>query len=134
LTRDILDPLTATCATDRLADTRDPLPCCCWRSPQAGGGAAKWRGLRIEQLSDEPAVSLNPTDPKSPTLPCVSIHLGRTKTGDADDEGRVFLVGRPVGGLREWLERSDIQKGRSSVRSTAGRQSWSAVSPRSRST
>ena len=37
--------------------------------------------------------------------------LGRTKTGDADHEGRVFLVGPPVEALREWLERADIQKG-----------------------
>ena len=52
-----------------------------------------------------------PCNPNSPTLPCVSIQLGRTKTGDADDEGRVFLVGPPVDALREWLERADIQKG-----------------------
>jgi integrase len=67
--------------------------------------------LRVEQLSDEPAVPLDPTDPRSPALPCVSIQLGRTKTGDADDEGRVFLVGPPVEALREWLERADIRKG-----------------------
>jgi hypothetical protein len=62
-------------------------------------------------LSDEPAVPLDPTDPKSPTLPCVSIQLGRTKTGDADEEGKVFLVGPPVEALREWLQRADIHRG-----------------------
>jgi len=62
-------------------------------------------------LSDEPPVPLDPRDPKSPTLPCLAIQLGRTKTGDADDEGRVLLVGPPVAALREWLERADIKKG-----------------------
>ena len=45
------------------------------------------------------------------TLPCLAIQLGRTKTGDADEEGRVLLVGPPVEALREWLERADIKKG-----------------------
>ncbi|MCP3468696.1 hypothetical protein NLN62_52845 (plasmid) [Bradyrhizobium sp. CCGUVB23] len=54
---------------------------------------------------------LDPRDPKSPILPCLAIQLGRTKTGDADDEGKVFLVDPPVEALREWLERADIQKG-----------------------
>lgn len=67
--------------------------------------------LRVEQLSDEPLVPLDPLDPKSPTLPCVAIQLGRTKTGNADDEGRVLLVGPPVEALREWLERADISQG-----------------------
>jgi len=43
-------------------------------------------------------------------LPCVTIQLGRTKTGDADDAGRVLLVGRPVADLREWLQRADISR------------------------
>jgi integrase len=44
-------------------------------------------------------------------LPCVAIQLGRTKTGDADDAGRVLLVGPPVEALREWLQRADISRG-----------------------
>lgn len=68
-------------------------------------------GLRVEQLSDEPAVPLNPQDPNSETLPCLAIQLGRTKTGVADEAGRVLLVGPPVAALREWLERADITKG-----------------------
>ena len=67
--------------------------------------------LRVEQLSDEPPVPFNPQDPKSETLPCVAIQLGRTKTGQADEAGRVLLVGPPVEALREWLERADISKG-----------------------
>ena len=41
----------------------------------------------------------------------MAIQLGRTKTGDADEAGRVLLVGPPVEALREWLERADISKG-----------------------
>lgn len=67
--------------------------------------------LRVEQLSKEPEVLLDPCDPKSLTLPCLAIQLGRTKTGDASDEGRVFLVGPPVEALLEWLHRADIMKG-----------------------
>jgi len=110
VTRDVLDQLVSTCATDRLADTRD-LAVLLLAFASGGRRRSEVARLRIEQLSDEPAVPLDPADPKSPTLPCVSIQLGRTKTGDADDEGRVFLVGPPVEALREWLERSDIHKG-----------------------
>jgi integrase len=41
----------------------------------------------------------------------VAIQLGRTKTGVADEVGRVLLVGPPVAPLRHWLERADIKKG-----------------------
>ena len=67
--------------------------------------------LRVEQLRDEPPARLDPHDPKSPALPGLAIQLGRTKTADADEEGRGLLVGPPVGALREWLERADITKG-----------------------
>ncbi|MDQ0333517.1 site-specific recombinase XerD [Mesorhizobium sp. YL-MeA3-2017] len=110
VTREVLDRLVATCATDRLADTRD-LAVLLLAFASGGRRRSEVARLRVEQLSDEPAVPLDPTDPKSPALPCVSIQLGRTKTGDADDEGRVFLVGPPVEALREWLERADIRKG-----------------------
>jgi hypothetical protein len=49
---------------------------------------------------------LDPRDPKSPTLPGLAIQLGRTKTGDADEAGRVLLVEPPVEALREWLDRA----------------------------
>lgn len=110
VTRDVLNRLTATCSTDRLANTRD-IAILLLAFASGGRRRCEVARLRVEQLSDEPAVPLDPTDPKSPTLACVSIQLGRTKTGDADEEGRVFLVGPPVDALREWLERSDIHKG-----------------------
>ena len=37
--------------------------------------------------------------------------LGRTKTGQADDDRRVLLLGRPVEALKDWLERADITNG-----------------------
>ncbi len=82
------------------------------------GGAAAGRAA---QRGAGAAVPLDPRDPRSPTLPCLAIQLGRTKTGDADDEGRVLLVGPPVEALREWLERADITNG--PVSRAAGRRS-----------
>ncbi len=110
VTRDVLDRLTATCTTDRLADTRD-LAILLLAFASGGRRSSEVARLRVDQLSDKPGVPLDPLDPNSPTLPCISIQLGRTKTGDADDEGRVFLVGPPVEALREWLDRADIRKG-----------------------
>ncbi|UGA49068.1 site-specific integrase (plasmid) [Bradyrhizobium quebecense] len=110
VTRDVLDRLLATCSSDRLADTRD-LAILLLAFASGGRRRSEVARLRVEQLTDEPPVPLDPLDPKSPTLPCVAIQLGRTKTGNADDEGRVLLVGPPVEALREWLERADISQG-----------------------
>ncbi|MBR1041191.1 site-specific integrase [Bradyrhizobium viridifuturi] len=110
VTRDVLDRLVATCTTDRLADTRD-VAVLLLAFASGGRRRSEVARLRVEQLIDEPAVPLNPRDPKSPTLPCLAIQLGRTKTADANDEGRVLLIGPPVDALREWLERADIKKG-----------------------
>ncbi len=110
VTRDILDRLLATCATDRLADTRD-FAILLLAFASGGRRRSEVARLRVEQLSEEPGVPLDPRDPNSPALPCISIQLGRTKTGDADDAGRVFLVGPPVDALREWLKRTNIRKG-----------------------
>ncbi|MHC2374890.1 integrase [Bradyrhizobium diazoefficiens] len=110
VTRDVLDRLIATCATDRLADTRD-LAILLLAFASGGRRRSEVARLRVEQLSDEPPVPLDPSDPQSASLPCLAIQLGRTKTSNADDEGRVLLVGPPVEALREWLERADIKKG-----------------------
>lgn len=111
VTRDVLDRLLATCSSDRLADTRD-LAILLLAFASGGRRRSEVARLRVEQLSDEAPVPLDLQDPKSETLPCVAIQLGRTKTGNADDEaGRVLLVGPPVEALREWLERADISQG-----------------------
>ena len=110
VTRDVLDRLLATCRSDRLADTRD-LAILLLAFASGGRRRSEVARLRVEQISDEPSVPLDPKDPQSPTLPCVAIQLGRTKTGVADEAGRVLLVGPPVEALREWLERADISQG-----------------------
>jgi integrase len=110
VTRDVLDRLLMTCCSDRLADSRD-LAILLLAFASGGRRRSEVARLRVEQLSEEPGVPLDPRDPRSKTLPCLSIQLGRTKTTQADDEGRVLLVGPPVEALREWRGRADIQKG-----------------------
>ena len=110
VTRNVLDRLLATCRSDRLADTRD-LAILLLAFASGGRRRSEVARLRVEQISDEPAVPRDPKDPQSPTLPCVAIQLGRTKTGVADEAGRVLPVGPPVAALREWLERADIARG-----------------------
>lgn len=109
VTREVLDRLLATCRSDRLVDTRD-LAILLLAFASGGCRRSEVARLRVEQLNDEAPVPFNPQDPKSETLPCVAIQLGRTKTGQADEAGRVLLVGPPVEALREWLECADIVK------------------------
>ena len=82
MTRDVLDRLVATCATGRLADMRG-LAILLLAFASGGRRRSEVARLRIEQLSDEPALPLDPTNPKSPT----------------------------VEALREWLKGADIQNG-----------------------
>ncbi len=110
VTRDILDRLISTCQTDRLADTRD-LAILLVAFASGGRRRSEVARLRLEQLSDEGTVPLDPEDKNSPRLPCMAITLGRTKNSQADDDARVLLVGPPVIALREWIERADVKKG-----------------------
>jgi len=110
VTRDILEKLLAVCATDRLADCRDrALLLVAFAS--GGRRRSEIARLRVEHCRDDPPVALDPADPDSPRLPCLTIHLGRTKTTAADDDPRALLVGPPVEALKLWLERADIAKG-----------------------
>jgi integrase len=110
VTRDILDRLLASCRSDRLTDTRDrALLLIAFGS--GGRRRSELASLRVEQLSDETPIPIDPDDPRSPHLPCMTIALGRTKTAGADDDARVLLVGSPVDALRTWLQRADIAKG-----------------------
>jgi integrase len=110
VTRDVLDRLIATCATNRLADTRN-LAILLLAFASGGRRRSEVAWLRVEQLRNEPPAQLDRRDPKSRTLSCLGIQLGRSKTGDADGEGTVLLVDPPVEALREWPERADITKG-----------------------
>lgn len=110
ITRDILERLLATCQSDRLVDCRDrALLLVAFAS--GGRRRSELASLRVEQCSDQEPVASDPTDPCSPPLPCIAIHLGRTKTTAADDNAVVFLVGAPADALRLWLERADIASG-----------------------
>ena len=110
VTSDILQRLLATCRTDKAADTRDrALLLLAFAS--GGRRRSEIAKLRIDQLVHEPPVPANPADPTSPPLPCLSITLGRTKTGAADDDARVLLIGRPVEALLDWLEHAGLRKG-----------------------
>jgi integrase len=110
VTRDVLDRLLASCRSDRLADARDRA-ILLLAFASGGRRRSEVARLRVEQLSDESPVALDPRDPKSERLPCLAIQLGRTKTGVADEAERVLLVGPPVEALLEWLERADVSRG-----------------------
>ncbi len=68
ITRDILDRLIATCQTDRLADTRD-LAILLVAFGSGGRRRSEVARLRLEQLTVEPDVLLDPDDKDSPRLP-----------------------------------------------------------------
>ncbi|MET3777827.1 integrase [Rhizobium alvei] len=67
--------------------------------------------LRLEDLAEEDPVPANPSDPQSPPLPCLSLHLGRTKTTAADHGAKAYLIGYPVTALRQWLAEAGIESG-----------------------
>jgi hypothetical protein len=79
--------------------------------PPAGGAGPKWRVLRVEDLVDEEPVRADPADKNSPPLPCLSIHLGCTKTTTSNDNEHVLLIGRPVTALKQWLAEAAIKGG-----------------------
>lgn len=110
VTRDVLDRLIAVCDWNRLMDLRDKA---LLLTAFASGGRRRSEiaRLRLEQIVREPPVPLNPADPQSEALPCLSIVLGRTKTGQADEESRVLLIGPPVTALEAWIAKAEISKG-----------------------
>jgi integrase len=110
VTRDILTKILAGCASGRLVDMRDQaLLVVAFAS--GGRRRSEIAKLRMEQLVEETPVPSNPKDVTSPPLPCMSIRLGRTKTGSDEHDQRVVIVGRPVEMLKAWLQRAGIVKG-----------------------
>ncbi|AFL50674.1 integrase [Sinorhizobium fredii] len=110
VTGDVLARLLEACATDRLVDVRDRA---LLLTAFASGGRrrSELAGLRVDDLVDEEPVRADPTDKSSPPLPCLSIHLGRTKTTTSDDSEHVLLIGRPVTALKRWLAEAAIVEG-----------------------
>ena len=67
--------------------------------------------LRVEQLIPQDPVPAHPEDPDSPKLACVAVQVGRTKTGVADEDRLVLLIGRSADALLAWLVRAKISTG-----------------------
>lgn len=110
VTGDVLGKIVRTTMLNRLADIRDrALLLVAFAS--GGRRRSEAAGLRVEDIREEPPIPARPRDPESPLLPCRSIRLGRTKTTDADEDARCYLVGRPVDALEEWLKRSGVTSG-----------------------
>lgn len=110
VTGDILAQLIATCSGDRLVDVRDRA---ILLVAFASGGRRRSEiaSLHVEDLVDEEPVAVDPGNPLSPLLPCLSIRLGRTKTTDQDDDATALLIGRPVEALKRWLQQAGIESG-----------------------
>jgi integrase len=110
VTGDVLAKLLATCAGERLADVRDRA---LLLTAFASGGRRRSgvADLRVEDLADEEPVHADPKNAASPLLPCLTIHLGRTKTTTAEDQVHVILIGRPVEALKQWIEEARIDTG-----------------------
>jgi integrase len=49
--------------------------------------------------------------PTAIKLLCIAVQLGRTKTGVADEDRRVLLIGRSADALLNWLARAKITTG-----------------------
>ncbi|THV12729.1 site-specific integrase [Rhizobium rhizophilum] len=106
VTGDVLAKLLATCTTDSLRDVRDRA---ILMVAFASGGRRRSEiaGLRKEQLQPEEPIVVD----GGPSLPSLSIHLGRTKTSGAENDEVVYLTGRPVESLNAWLNVAKIDKG-----------------------
>jgi integrase len=110
VTGDVLARLLSACGGERQVDIRDrALLLIAFAS--GGRRRSEVAGLRVEDLQEEDPVPLDPKDRTSAVLPCMTIHLGRTKTTDAADAAFVVLVGRPVVALRQWLATASIESG-----------------------
>jgi integrase len=110
VTADVLLSILKACEGERLVDLRDRA---LLLAAFASGGRRRSEvaSLRVEQLVDQDPVPADPRNPDRGMLACAKIHLGRTKTTEADDDAFALLIGRPVLILREWLARTGITEG-----------------------
>jgi integrase len=106
VTGDVLAQMLVTCSSGSLRDIRDRA---ILMVAFASGGRRRSEiaGLRREQLTVEPPIAVEDGSP----LPSLSIHLGRTKTSGADHDEVVYLTGRPVEALEDWIEVAKISAG-----------------------
>lgn len=110
VTGDIIVKLVAACGRGHLVDLRDKAVIL---AAFASGGRRRSEiaGLRVEDIVQEPDVLAEPANAASAKLPCRSLRLGRTKTTDAAEDARSYLVGKPVLALEAWLAEAKIVKG-----------------------
>ena len=106
ITSDVLAKLLATCGDHSLRDLRDRA---ILMAAFASGGRRRSEiaGLRVEQLTVEPAIEVA----DGPPLPSLAIHLGRTKNSGVNQDEVVYLTGRPVDALNAWLDAARIDSG-----------------------
>ncbi|HBF32097.1 site-specific integrase [Rhizobium sp.] len=106
VTGDVLSQLLDTCRSGSLRDLRDRA---ILMVAFASGGRRRSEiaSLRKEQLSLEEPIPVE----GGPSLPSLSIHLGRTKTSGAENDEVVYLTGSPVDALNAWLNAARIDKG-----------------------
>ncbi|SOC45145.1 phage integrase family protein [Rhizobium subbaraonis] len=110
VTADVLAQLLSTCAGERLVDIRDRA---ILLTAFASGGRRRSEiaNLRVDDLIEEEPVQATPDDPASPTLACLAIRLGRTKTTGPDDDARSLMIGRPVEAMKHRLQEARIDSG-----------------------
>jgi integrase len=110
VTRDVLDRLLATCGGSKAIDLRDRAVLLV---AFAAGGRRRSEvaTLRHSQISVVDPIKLRPADPASPTVPCVRIALGRTKTTTAGQGAFVFAAGRAAIALHDWMQFARITSG-----------------------
>ena len=106
VTKEVLEAIIATCQTGSIVDLRDRA---ILLIAFASGGRRRSEvaRLRISDLVDrDPVWSADGT-----ALPALEIRLGRTKTASAESDERVYVVGRPVVFLKQWIAPAGIQSG-----------------------
>jgi integrase len=107
VTRDVLERLLAACNGSKAIDLRDRA---ILLIAFAAGGRRRSEvaTLRHSQITIAEPISPRPTDAASPTVPCIRIALGRTKTTTAGQGEFVFAAGRAVIALEEWMQFAKI--------------------------
>jgi hypothetical protein len=130
VTRDVPECILTTCSGSKTIDIRD-------RAILLIAFAAGRRrrrevaSLKYSQLSVVDPIKLRPVDPTSPSVPCIRIALGRTKTTTA---GHLrFAAGRVAIALREWqraaTSRPDQSSGKMDLSHHAGGPAISQPDP-----
>lgn len=107
MTGDILTELLGTCSGGDVTDIRDRAilpyggPCLRWPSSERNSKSSYRTTCQTDACHRERRLP----------LPSLTMQLGRTKTRGADHAEIVYLTGRPVHALSQWLEAAKIDKG-----------------------